>query len=153
MGSRKIQTCQKKAKNLCTIYFVFDLDGKCKLKKYVLLSCHLGWMNRRRFCLQKGGSQEHIALITKNRPKSLYLRLLLVASLVILGYDATASSNRQREQSFVENEVVSSLAVNPGVRSENASPVKNTLGPAEKSPQSKPLRVIYSHSCSVLSRC
>jgi len=24
----------------------------------------LGWMNRRRFCLQKGGSQEHISLIT-----------------------------------------------------------------------------------------
>jgi len=38
------------------------------------LSCHLGWMNRRRYCLQKGGSQEHI-------------------SLLILGYDATASSN------------------------------------------------------------
>jgi len=29
---------------------------------YVLLSCHLGWMNRRRFCLQKRGSQEHISL-------------------------------------------------------------------------------------------
>jgi len=31
---------------------------------YVLLSCHFGWKNRRRFCLQKGGSQEHISLIT-----------------------------------------------------------------------------------------
>ena len=29
------------------------------LKEYVL-SCHLRWMNRRRFCLQNGGSQEHI---------------------------------------------------------------------------------------------
>ena len=29
-----------------------------------LLSCHFGWMNRRRFSLQKGGSQEHISLIT-----------------------------------------------------------------------------------------
>jgi len=38
-GSRKIQTYQNKAKNLC---------------------CHLGWMNRRRFCLQKGGSQEYV---------------------------------------------------------------------------------------------
>ena len=31
--------------------------------------------------------------VAKNRPKSIYLRLLLVASLLILGYDATASSN------------------------------------------------------------
>ena len=30
----------------------------------VLLSCHLGWMNRRRFCLKKGGSQEDISVIT-----------------------------------------------------------------------------------------
>ena len=66
MASRKIQTYQNKAKNLCTIYFVFD--GECKFiktkhysEKYVLLSCHLAWMNRRRFCLQKGGSQEHIS--------------------------------------------------------------------------------------------
>jgi len=56
--------------------FVFDLDGECKFIKtkhysdsrnrlaYVLLSCHLGRMNRRRFGLQKGGSQEHISLIT-----------------------------------------------------------------------------------------
>ena len=29
------------------------------IKEICLLSCHLGWMNRRRFCLQKGGSQEH----------------------------------------------------------------------------------------------
>ena len=28
MASRKIQTYQNKAKNLCTIYFVFDLDGE-----------------------------------------------------------------------------------------------------------------------------
>ena len=27
MAGRKIQTYQKKAKNLCTIYFVFDLDA------------------------------------------------------------------------------------------------------------------------------
>ena len=25
---------------------------------------HLDWMNMRKFCLQKGGSQEHISLIT-----------------------------------------------------------------------------------------
>ena len=31
--------------------------------------------------------------VAKNRPQSLYLRLLLVASLLILGYDATASFN------------------------------------------------------------
>jgi len=31
MASRKIQTYQNKAKNLCTIYFVFDFDGECKL--------------------------------------------------------------------------------------------------------------------------
>ena len=30
----------------------------------MVLSCHLGWMNRRRSCLQKCGSQEHISLIT-----------------------------------------------------------------------------------------
>ena len=29
MASRKMQKCQNKAKNLCTIYFVFDLDGEC----------------------------------------------------------------------------------------------------------------------------
>ena len=33
MASRKIQTCQNKAKNLSTIYFVFDLDGECKFIK------------------------------------------------------------------------------------------------------------------------
>ena len=27
MASRKIQTYQNKAKNLCTIYFVFDMNG------------------------------------------------------------------------------------------------------------------------------
>jgi len=73
MASRKIQTYQNKAKNLCTIsFFVFDLDGKCKFVKqniivikeiYVLLSCHLGWMNRRRFCLQKGGSHATFLLM------------------------------------------------------------------------------------------
>jgi len=33
MASRKIQTYQNKAKNLYTTYFVFDLDGECKLIK------------------------------------------------------------------------------------------------------------------------
>jgi len=34
MVSRKIQTYQNKAKNLCTIsFFVFDLDGECKFVK------------------------------------------------------------------------------------------------------------------------
>jgi len=33
MASRKIQTYQNKAKNLCTIYSVFDLDGECKFIK------------------------------------------------------------------------------------------------------------------------
>ena len=33
MANRKIQTYQNKAKNLCTIYFVFDLDGECKFIK------------------------------------------------------------------------------------------------------------------------
>jgi len=29
----KYKTYQNKAKNLCTIYFVFDLDGECKVIK------------------------------------------------------------------------------------------------------------------------
>jgi len=33
MASRKIQTYQNKAKNLYTVYFVFDLDGECKFIK------------------------------------------------------------------------------------------------------------------------
>jgi len=35
MASRKIQTYQNKAKNLCTrpIYFVFDLDDECQFIK------------------------------------------------------------------------------------------------------------------------
>jgi len=33
MASRKRQTYQKEAKNLCTIYFVFDLDGERKFIK------------------------------------------------------------------------------------------------------------------------
>ena len=49
MASRKIQTYQNKAKNLWTIYFVFDLDGECKISSY---------------SSNQGGSQEHISLIT-----------------------------------------------------------------------------------------
>ena len=30
------------------------LSKTARRKRYVLLSCHLGWMNMRRFCLQKG---------------------------------------------------------------------------------------------------
>jgi len=38
MASRKIQTYQNKAKNLYTIYFVFDLDGECKsLKQNIIV--------------------------------------------------------------------------------------------------------------------
>ena len=33
IASRKIQTYQNKARNLCTIYYVFDLDGECKFIK------------------------------------------------------------------------------------------------------------------------
>ena len=33
MASRKIQTYQNKAKNLYTIYFVFDLDSEWKFIK------------------------------------------------------------------------------------------------------------------------
>jgi len=33
IASRKIETYQNKAKNLCTIYFVHDLDGECKFIK------------------------------------------------------------------------------------------------------------------------
>jgi len=36
MASRKIQTCPNKAKNLCTIYFVFDVDGESKFMKIVI---------------------------------------------------------------------------------------------------------------------
>jgi len=34
--SRKIQTYQNKAKNLCTIYFVFDLDAN-SLKQNIIV--------------------------------------------------------------------------------------------------------------------
>jgi len=37
MASRKIQTYQNKAKNLCTIYVVFDLDGECKFTKVKII--------------------------------------------------------------------------------------------------------------------
>ena len=33
MASCKTETYQNKAMNLCTIYFVFDLDGECKFIK------------------------------------------------------------------------------------------------------------------------
>jgi len=33
MASRKIETYQNKTKNLCTVYFVFDLDDECKFIK------------------------------------------------------------------------------------------------------------------------
>jgi len=67
MASRKIQTYQNKANNL--ILFILCLTWTVNanslkqniIVKYVLLSCHLGWMNRR-FCLEKGGSQEHIEI-------------------------------------------------------------------------------------------
>jgi len=36
MASRTIQTYQNKAKNLCTIYFVFDLDGECRFIKTII---------------------------------------------------------------------------------------------------------------------
>ena len=32
--------------------------------KEIVFCCHLGWMNKRWFCLQKTGSQEHIYLIS-----------------------------------------------------------------------------------------
>jgi len=67
MASRKIQTYQNKANNL--ILFILCLTWTVNanslkqniIVKYVLLSCHLGWMNGR-FCLEKGGSQEHIEI-------------------------------------------------------------------------------------------
>jgi len=38
MASRKVQTYQNKAKNWCTIYFVFDLDGECNsLKQNIIV--------------------------------------------------------------------------------------------------------------------
>jgi len=40
MASRKIQTYLNKAKNLFTIYFLFDLDGECKFiktKHYIVI--------------------------------------------------------------------------------------------------------------------
>ena len=33
MDSCKVQTYQNKAKNSCTVYFVFDLDCECKFIK------------------------------------------------------------------------------------------------------------------------
>jgi len=38
MASRKMETSKYKAKNLCTIYFVFDLDDECKFIKTKLHS-------------------------------------------------------------------------------------------------------------------
>jgi len=38
MASRKIQTYQIKAKYLCTIYFVFDLDGELNSLKQNIYS-------------------------------------------------------------------------------------------------------------------
>ena len=66
MASRKIQTYQNKAKNLCTFILCLTWTVNANslkqkiivIKKYVLLSCHLGWVNKRRFYLQKGGSQQ-----------------------------------------------------------------------------------------------
>jgi len=72
MASRKIQTHQNEAKNLCVLFILcltWTVNANSLkrniivIKKYFLFSCHLGWMNRRRFCLLKGGSQEHISLI------------------------------------------------------------------------------------------
>jgi len=71
MASRKIQTYQNKAKNLCTIYFVFALDGECKFNKskhhrdegnmFFLAATLVGRIGGD--FLQKGGSQEHYVLI------------------------------------------------------------------------------------------
>ena len=50
MASRKIQTYQNKANNLCTIHFVFDLDGECKfiknivIKEICLAATLVGWI-------------------------------------------------------------------------------------------------------------
>ena len=98
MASRIVQTYQNKAKNLYTIYFVFDLDGECKFitTKYVLLSCHLGWMNRRRFCLQKGGSQEHISLITDRQTDRQTLEAASKGAAA-----ACRSSNETQQRSLV----------------------------------------------------
>ena len=50
------------------IYMVSSRVFKCSLHYatcgFYVLSRHLGWRNRRRFGLQKGGSQEHMSLIT-----------------------------------------------------------------------------------------
>jgi len=63
MASRK-KNKHIKMKPRIYVLFVFDLDGKYKfiknktlqlLKKYVL-SCHVGWVNRR-FCIQCIGSR------------------------------------------------------------------------------------------------
>ena len=48
MASRKIQTYQNKANNLYTVYFVFDLDGKCKFTQtvYWILAASKGWIKQ-----------------------------------------------------------------------------------------------------------
>ena len=50
---------------------------------------------------------------------SLYLRLLLVASLLILGYDATGSSNRWRRCVLSDADVCSSVTCMNGGRCES----------------------------------
>jgi len=47
MSSRKSQTYQNEAKNLCSIYFVFDLDGECKFiktKHYIVTKQIRSWL-------------------------------------------------------------------------------------------------------------
>ena len=65
-----------KKKPIIYVLFVFDLDGDCKFiknrtfswsEKYVP-GWHPGWMNRK-FCLQKGGSHEHISFVFLGLPK------------------------------------------------------------------------------------
>jgi len=103
MASRKVQTYQNKAKDVCQcvcgcvcmcvsflcnirlvawnkkdwlIDWLFILcltwtvnanslkQNIIVIKEICSFSCHLSWMNRRRFCVQKGGSEEYISLIT-----------------------------------------------------------------------------------------
>ena len=61
----------------------------------ILYFIHLGWMNRRRFCLQKGGCQEHISLITirnyketSNKPSGFAVALLISFSCVFAQFPA-----------------------------------------------------------------
>jgi len=50
--------------SLLTMTTFIGLRRRLRVVHSRAVQCHLGWRNRRRLCLQKGGRKEHISLIT-----------------------------------------------------------------------------------------